>query len=74
MSDLQVTLGLVKTDIVYVLFLIVKIVISSFGRESNNQNGNLRWFSPLGVGPPRRRKTANYVFFPNIEEMSKQID
>ena len=22
------------------------------GRGSNNQNGNLRWFLPLGVGPP----------------------
>ena len=28
------------------------------GKEANNQNGNLRWFSPLGVGPPPHSSAA----------------
>ena len=37
------------------LFLLVHVPAGKFpilGKYSNNQNGNLRWFSPLGVGPP----------------------
>ena len=26
--------------------------VSSLGKGSNNQNGNLRWYLPIGVQPP----------------------
>ena len=35
----------------------------SLGRLSNNQNGNLRWFLPLGVDPPLPLNGTNFQTF-----------
>ena len=37
--------------------------ILSLGRCANNQNGNLRWFSPLGVGFGSKVKIAAWRLF-----------
>ena len=36
---------------------------ATLGRGSNNQNGNLRWFLPLGVDPPPLIGTNFQTFF-----------
>ena len=36
---------------------------STLGRCSNNQNGNLRWYLPLGVDPPPLNGTNFQTFF-----------
>ena len=36
------------------------------GRGSNNQNGNLRWFLPLGVDPPLNGTNFQTFFYPTF--------
>ena len=36
------------------------------GRLSNNQNGNLRWFLPLGVDPPLNGTNLQTFFYPTF--------
>ena len=36
---------------------------SELGRGANNQNGNLRWYLPLGVVPPPLNGTNFQTFF-----------
>ena len=31
---------------------------TSLGKGANNQNGNLRWYLPLGVDPPKIEKKS----------------
>ena len=37
--------------------------LAILGRCSNNQNGNLRWYLPLGVDPPPLNGTNFQTFF-----------
>ena len=58
------------TDVIMWRFVMNYDMINTFtllsplllGRNANNQNGNLRWFSPLGVGPPPHRALGGGQF------------
>ena len=44
------------------------------GRGSNNQNGNLRWFSPLGVDlPPPNPSGQDAATNRRLDELSNEI-
>ena len=45
----------------------------ALGRGSNNQNGNLRWFLPLGIEPPHigtNFQTFVYTYFLSFATVS----
>ena len=44
-------------------YLDIIILKDWLGRRSNNQNGNLRWYLPLGVDPPPLNGTNFQTFF-----------
>ena len=41
----------------------LKTQVLALGKESNNQNGNLRWHLPLGVRPPPPLDGTNFQTF-----------
>ena len=40
--------------------------VPELGTVSNNQNGNLRWFLPLGVDPPLNGTNFQTIFYPTF--------
>ena len=43
---------------------------SQLGKESNNQNGNLRWHLPLGVRPPHNGRKSLILAPQEIPDIS----